>query len=141
LPLAIEETLYRIAQEALHNIVKHAKAKQVWVGIHALGGGVRLRIQDDGRGFDPAAVPDGHLGLAGMRAGRTAWAPRSAAPVGPERGRPSRWRWPPTTWPAGGQGRMAPPSRWMILRPSATDDVGHLRRSTEVGVGKGPLPR
>jgi PAS domain S-box-containing protein len=68
LPLAVEETLYRIAQEALHNIVKHAKAQQVWVGIHALGGGVRLRIQDDGRGFDPAAVPDGHLGLAGMRA-------------------------------------------------------------------------
>ena len=68
LPLAVEETLYRIAQEALHNIVKHAKAKQVWVGIHAVGGGVRLRIQDDGRGFDPSTVPDGHLGLQGMRA-------------------------------------------------------------------------
>ena len=68
LPLAVEETLYRIAQEGLHNIVKHAKAKQVWVGIHALAGGVRLRIQDDGRGFDPTDVPEGHLGLAGMRA-------------------------------------------------------------------------
>ena len=68
LPLAVEEALYRIAQEALHNIVKHAKAKQVWVGIHAVGGGVRVRIQDDGRGFDPSTVPDGHLGLQGMRA-------------------------------------------------------------------------
>jgi PAS domain S-box-containing protein len=68
LPLAAEEVLYRIAQEALHNVVKHAKAKQVWVGIHAREGGIRLRIQDDGLGFDPTRVPDGHLGLAGMRA-------------------------------------------------------------------------
>jgi PAS domain S-box-containing protein len=68
LPLAAEEVLYRIAQEGLHNVVKHAKAKQVWVGVHAVDGGVRLRIQDDGKGFDPTAVPDGHLGLAGMRA-------------------------------------------------------------------------
>ena len=68
LPLAVEETLYRIAQEALHNVVKHAKAKQVWVGLHVVGGGVRIRIQDDGRGFDPSTVPDGHLGLQGMRA-------------------------------------------------------------------------
>jgi PAS domain S-box-containing protein len=68
LPLAVEETLYRIAQEALHNVVKHAKATQVWVGIHATAGGVRLRVRDDGKGFDPTSVPDGHLGLAGMRA-------------------------------------------------------------------------
>ena len=67
LPLAAEETLYRIAQEALHNVVKHAGAKQVWLGLHERGAGVRLQIQDDGRGFDPEAVPDGHLGLAGMR--------------------------------------------------------------------------
>jgi PAS domain S-box-containing protein len=68
LPLAIEEVLYRIAQEALHNVVKHAGARQVRVEIGQTGQGVRLRIQDDGKGFDPAAVPDGHLGLAGMRA-------------------------------------------------------------------------
>jgi PAS domain S-box-containing protein len=67
LPLAVEETLYRIAQEALHNIVKHAKATQVWVGVHVVGNGVRLRIRDDGKGFDPTTVPEGHLGLAGMR--------------------------------------------------------------------------
>jgi PAS domain S-box-containing protein len=68
LPLAIEEVLYRIAQEALHNVVKHAGARQVRVEIGQTGQGVRLRIQDDGKGFDPAAVPDSHLGLAGMRA-------------------------------------------------------------------------
>ena len=68
LPLAIEEVLYRIAQEALHNVVKHAGARQVRVEVGRTGQGVRLRIEDDGKGFDPEAVPDGHLGLAGMRA-------------------------------------------------------------------------
>ncbi len=68
LPLAIEETLYRIAQEALHNIVKHAGAQQVRLEIGRARGGVRMRVVDDGRGFDPEQVADGHLGLAGMRA-------------------------------------------------------------------------
>jgi signal transduction histidine kinase len=36
--------------------------------VAAVGDEVRLRVTDDGRGFDPGAVPDGHLGLAGMRA-------------------------------------------------------------------------
>jgi PAS domain S-box-containing protein len=68
LPLALEEVLYRISQEALHNVVKHAAARQVTLSIDRVPDGVRLRIADDGRGFDAAAVPDGHLGLAGMRA-------------------------------------------------------------------------
>lgn len=68
LPLAVEETLYRIAQEALHNIVKHAAAKEVRLALRRIDDGVRLTITDDGKGFDPRAVPDGHLGLAGMRA-------------------------------------------------------------------------
>jgi signal transduction histidine kinase len=68
LPLEIEETLYRISQEALHNVVKHAAARQVRLEIRRAGEGVRLRIEDDGKGFDPGAVPDGHLGIAGMRA-------------------------------------------------------------------------
>jgi PAS domain S-box-containing protein len=68
LPLPAEEVLYRIAQEALHNVVKHASAHQVRVDVRHLGESVRLRVVDDGKGFDPDAVPDGHLGLAGMRA-------------------------------------------------------------------------
>jgi PAS domain S-box-containing protein len=68
LPLALEEVLYRISQEALHNVVKHAAARQVTLTIDRPANGVRLRIVDDGRGFDAATVPDGHLGLAGMRA-------------------------------------------------------------------------
>lgn len=66
-PIDVEETLYRIAQEALHNVVKHASARQVRLELGRAGDGVRLRVIDDGRGFDPAQVPDGHLGLAGMR--------------------------------------------------------------------------
>jgi PAS domain S-box-containing protein len=68
LPLPAEEVLYRIAQEALHNVVKHASAHQVRVDVRGHAGGVRLRVEDDGKGFDPDGVPDGHLGLAGMRA-------------------------------------------------------------------------
>jgi signal transduction histidine kinase len=68
LPLNVEEVLYRISQEALHNIVKHAAARQVTLSIDRVKGGVRLRIADDGKGFDQSSVPDGHLGLAGMRA-------------------------------------------------------------------------
>ena len=68
LPLPAEEVLYRIAQEALHNVVKHAAAHSVRVEVRREGRGVRLRVEDDGKGFDPERVPDGHLGLAGMRA-------------------------------------------------------------------------
>jgi PAS domain S-box-containing protein len=66
--LDVEEALYRIAQEALHNVVKHARARQVRVQVERQADGIRVRVQDDGHGFDPMAVPSGHLGLAGMRA-------------------------------------------------------------------------
>jgi signal transduction histidine kinase len=68
LPLSLEEVLYRISQEALHNVVKHAGARQVELTVQRRGSSVVLRIRDDGKGFDADAVPDGHLGLAGMRA-------------------------------------------------------------------------
>ena len=67
-PIDVEEGLYRIAQEALHNVVKHAGAKQVRVEVERVPDGVHLRVVDDGRGFDPTTVPDGHLGLTGMQA-------------------------------------------------------------------------
>ena len=68
LPLVIEEVLYRIAQEALHNVVKHAGARQVRLEVGRTATGSGSTSIDDGKGFDPARVPDGHLGLAGMRA-------------------------------------------------------------------------
>jgi signal transduction histidine kinase len=68
LPIEIEEALYRIAQEALHNVVRHASASRVRVRVDRPGERARLLVEDDGQGFDPKQVPEGHLGLAGMRA-------------------------------------------------------------------------
>ena len=68
LPLATEEALYRIGQEAIHNVVKHANASNATIRIAAEGDDrLRLTVTDDGDGFDPTAVPRGHLGLIGMR--------------------------------------------------------------------------
>ena len=61
---------YRIVQEALTNIVKHANATHCRVTLTPASGAVRLLIEDDGRGFDVAAVSQGQLrgmGLLGIR--------------------------------------------------------------------------
>ncbi|HEY8684125.1 MAG TPA: PAS domain S-box protein [Chloroflexota bacterium] len=64
---SIEEHLYRFAQEALHNVVKHAGASHAVVRLRAEENGrLVLEIEDDGTGFDPARVPAGHLGLRTM---------------------------------------------------------------------------
>jgi signal transduction histidine kinase len=67
LPLSTEEALYRIGQEALHNVVKHANASSALIRMVREGDRVRLSVTDDGGGFEPNAVPRGHLGLIGMR--------------------------------------------------------------------------
>ena len=67
LSLTAEEALYRIGQEALHNVVKHANASNATIRIWREGTRVHLSVTDDGAGFDPDAVPRGHLGLIGMR--------------------------------------------------------------------------
>lgn len=68
LPLAVEqeEHLYRLAQEALHNAVKHARANHAWVELAAGDGEVVLTVRDDGVGFDPAEPHPGHFGLETM---------------------------------------------------------------------------
>lgn len=58
---------YRVAQEALHNVVKHARAAQVWLTLRENGGAVTLTVRDDGRGFDPQAQGRGTLGQRSMR--------------------------------------------------------------------------
>jgi PAS domain S-box-containing protein len=63
----IHEAAYRIAQEALNNVVRHAKAENAWVQVRGDDGHVRLVVGDDGKGFDPARVGQGHFGLAFMR--------------------------------------------------------------------------
>ena len=68
LPASVEEGLYRIAQEALNNALKHAAATSVTVCIRAEDERVELEVVDDGQGFDPDTVSDrGGMGLASMR--------------------------------------------------------------------------
>ena len=67
LPEEVETVLYRIVQEALTNIVKHAQASRVSIVITQKPGAVGAVIEDDGRGFDPGQSVDGGIGLIGMR--------------------------------------------------------------------------
>lgn len=69
----IEATLYRVAQEALTNVARHAQAQRVWITLSYMEDVVILDVRDDGAGFDAAAwsqakqLPSGHgLGLPGM---------------------------------------------------------------------------
>jgi len=67
LPLAVEEELYWIAQEALNNVVKHAQAQHVALHLELAAGQACLEVRDDGAGFDPGqAKQAGGLGLRGI---------------------------------------------------------------------------
>ena len=67
LSLEAKETLYRIAQEALNNVVKHAQATRVQVRLQDDGPAATLSVQDDGVGFEPKRDYPGHLGLKSMQ--------------------------------------------------------------------------
>jgi len=67
LALPVEEALYRIGQEALHNVVKHANASSATMRIAREGDRVKVSVSDDGVGFEPGEVPRLHFGLIGMR--------------------------------------------------------------------------
>ncbi|MBC2901877.1 GAF domain-containing sensor histidine kinase [Streptomyces cupreus] len=69
LPAAHEEALLRVAQEALHNALRHSGADAVEVTLHRCGTGAVLRVMDNGSGFDPQTVRRAgrHLGLVSMR--------------------------------------------------------------------------
>ncbi|RKE38445.1 PAS domain S-box-containing protein [Paraburkholderia sp. BL23I1N1] len=59
--------LFRIVQEALTNVTRHADAHQVFITLKEAGDDCLLEVRDDGRGFDPVAIPRKSFGLAGMR--------------------------------------------------------------------------
>ncbi|MGB2909928.1 MAG: GAF domain-containing protein [Anaerolineales bacterium] len=63
----VKVALYRIAQEALNNIAKHAGSSQASVNLRCQPGRVLLRVSDDGIGFDPQSIPPESLGLTIMR--------------------------------------------------------------------------
>jgi ligand-binding sensor domain-containing protein/two-component sensor histidine kinase len=70
LPGDLEQNILRIAQEAVANAVKHARARMISIGLEIQGRFLRLRIQDDGQGFEPHdtfSAGGGHFGIVGMR--------------------------------------------------------------------------
>src|SRR5262249_47635159 len=66
LPPEVETCLYRVAQEAIQNATKHSGASRIRVKLSAESGAIRLRVSDDGRGFDPASERTSGLGLVSM---------------------------------------------------------------------------
>ena len=66
LDVEMETAVYRLIQEALTNVVKHAEARSVRVAVSRADGLISIEVADDGRGFQEAGVTDG-FGLAGMR--------------------------------------------------------------------------
>ncbi|MBI4300765.1 MAG: hypothetical protein HY677_06480 [Chloroflexi bacterium] len=69
---SVESTVFRVVQEAVHNIVKHARARNAWVRMRADNGLVKVSVEDDGQGFDvqgffELANGTQSLGLLGMR--------------------------------------------------------------------------
>jgi signal transduction histidine kinase len=67
LPEEVETTLYRIVQEALTNVVKHAQAQNVTILLMRRDGSMTAMIEDDGRGFSPDEPADDGHGLLGIR--------------------------------------------------------------------------
>ena len=67
LPAEVQVAIYRICQEALNNVAKHAGASAVEISLKHEGNGIELRIQDNGCGFDPGEAISGHYGLSMMR--------------------------------------------------------------------------
>ena len=64
---AVRGGIYRIAQQAVTNAIRHAGAHNVWARLTRDASGLHLRVEDDGVGFDPAHVPADRFGLLGMR--------------------------------------------------------------------------
>ena len=101
-PFATKQALYRIAQEALHNVVKHARAGSVRVALSFGDGRVRLTVADDGVGFDPRS--SGHVTGPGPAPGAAHGPGTGAAPsagTGGEPGTASPSTTSPSTTSAG----------------------------------------
>lgn len=72
LEAGLETACFRVAQEALTNVARHAQARQVWLDLHLLADGLELRVRDDGIGFEAGgarerAMGGASIGLLGMQ--------------------------------------------------------------------------
>jgi signal transduction histidine kinase len=67
IPAEVQTVFYRVCQEALYNIAKHAKASRVEIDLQQDGAELMLRIHDNGRGFDQNQTTPGHYGLQMMQ--------------------------------------------------------------------------
>lgn len=67
IPSQTEQQIYRIAEEAFNNIVRHAQARRVDLSLDRRGNRLNLEIKDDGLGFDLNDKPDGRYGMTGMQ--------------------------------------------------------------------------
>jgi signal transduction histidine kinase len=88
LPDAVNIAVFRLVQEALTNVLRHASASHVSVTLHRSDDGLHIQVEDDGRGLDPArAAPAGLcFGLLGMRERVEALGGRLAIESAPGRG-------------------------------------------------------
>jgi PAS domain S-box-containing protein len=93
-PPDVQVATYRIAQEALNNVIKHSRAQTAHVRLQGDGVRLTLSVTDDGAGFDPALVPGGHLGLLGMRERAAAIGARLQVQSRPGGGTTVRLTWP-----------------------------------------------
>jgi len=102
LPADVKVALYRLCQEGLNNIAKHAGASRVDILLQYETRGVELRIRDDGRGFDPEQTPPGHYGLSMMRERATAVGATLSITSQPGQGTDIVIRWVETQEPKDG---------------------------------------
>jgi len=64
---AVAGGLYRVAQQAVVNATRHARARQITLRVTRSENEIHLRVEDDGTGFEPTDVPGDRFGLVGMR--------------------------------------------------------------------------
>jgi signal transduction histidine kinase len=102
LPEDVHLVFFRVAQEALTNVVKHAEARTASVRLAGDEGRAELTVTDDGRGFDPAAVPRDRLGIVTMQERAESVGAGLDIAADPGRGTVIR-----LTWPDGTRGRSA----------------------------------
>src|SRR5690606_2067453 len=92
-PADVKVALYRITQEALNNVLKHARASHVTVSGYCHGNEDELSICDDWQGFDVESVPQNHLGLSIMRERTEAIGGTISIECAPGEGTKIRVRW------------------------------------------------